>query len=80
MMTMTVKAVTLALTLVGQSPASCSQPSEELKELVRKDVLSFGYECRDVTYACMSVDETTMQVMCDGRPYVLAGPKGIGGR
>jgi hypothetical protein len=78
---MTVKAVTLAVTLVAQqSPASCSQPNEKLKELVRGSVQSQGHQCRDVTYACMSVDGTTMQVTCDGRSYVLTGPGGVGGR
>jgi hypothetical protein len=77
---LSMKAVTLAATLVAQSPASCSQPSEKLKELVREDVHSQGYQCHDVTYACMSVDGTTIQVTCDGRSYILTGPGGIGGR
>ncbi len=75
-----VKAVTLVVTLVAQPAASCSEPNEKLKELVRESVQSQGYRCRDVTYACMSVDGTTMQVTCDGRPYVLTGQGGIGGR
>jgi hypothetical protein len=77
---LSVKAVTLAATLVAQSPASCSQPSEKLKESVRESVQSRGYQCRDVTYACMSVDGTTIQVTCDGRSYMLTGPGGVGGR